>query len=179
MPSSTQDGLFNLLDDNRFCQALCCGPCLFGANEKWFRGKETLFAGKEEQAALFWLAFSPLGFLTNWMCVSGWHMRERRGLVELKGSDESECASCCYVTCCSVCSLAQINREMSELRKPKPGSNVTQRTITRTDNEDGTVTEVTSAPQSMEMSVAGVPQHAWRTTKPARARNGEYTSIAL
>ena len=179
MQSASGDGLFNLLDDNLFCQALCCGPCLFGSNEMWFKQNETMFAGKEEQAAVFWLAFSPLGFLTNWMCVSAWHQRQRRKLAELKKSDESNCESCFYAACCSVCSIAQINREMSVLRRAKAGSGkIKQQIITQQTNDDGSSTTVTSAPTDVEMlpSVAGVLQHTWRTVDtarlpPQRARN--------
>jgi hypothetical protein len=163
MQEARDAGLFNLLDDNLFCKALCCGPCIVGQNEGKFLPKETSFGGREQAAAYCWLALSPLGFLTNWMCASCWHYNSRRAFVDyVEASEETECTSCFYVTCCSVCSLAQMNRTL-RARLPPPKANFRKTTLV--------------AP-TQEVATAGAvwrPADIHRKQKPM----GTYTSINL
>jgi hypothetical protein len=159
MEEGRDAGLFNLLEDDLFCKALCCGPCIVGQNEGKFRPNETTFGGREEAAAYCWLTLSPLGFLTNWMCASCWHYNSRRAFVDyVSKSEETECTSCFYVACCSVCSLMQMNRVLRTIRPQKADFNKT----------------VTVAP-SPEPAISGA---AWRPAEMHRKQK-QYTSINL
>jgi hypothetical protein len=161
MPQARTPGLLDIAKDHLFCKALWCGPCVFGQSVGILTSTETTFGGNEELGACCWLALSPLGILTNWMCVTCWHYDLRRAFLLRASLEETACATCSNVTCCSVCSLMQINRELL-LQAPPPAA----------PTEYVTVIEPPVQQQAAVMATTGAAVRRWQAAEKNKKTKG-------
>lgn len=103
---------------NNFCNAVFCSACQYACIAYKLKREETLFGGAPQAAGVCYFLLSPLGILTQTLCVCPLTCSARMAFKKVPeiASREGILETCLISCCCAACSNAQVYRELSRVR---------------------------------------------------------------